>query len=114
MAQKENDAFTIQEKTHDPVTSDEDIGIHKTLAGFWYNLILSLISMVATIFVSGLLINYLYPFPESMGYKTAATAIFALFFSVFDLGTHMVMDRYIAEARINDPAKMVSFIQYFI
>ena len=37
-----------------------------------------------------------------------------MFFSLFDLGTHNTMDRFIAEAAIKDQSRMVKYIQYFI
>jgi hypothetical protein len=92
----------------------DEIGFHRPLAGFWYKIAFMLFSMIFGIALSGIYFKYLYPFPESMGYRTAATAIFGLFFSVFDLGTHMTMDRFIAESRIKNPARMVNYIQYFI
>src|SRR5512137_308807 len=90
------------------------IGFHKPLAGFWYNLIFSLISMFIGLFVSGIIVNIFYPYPESNGYRNLAGGIFGLLFTIFDLGTHMTMDRFIAEARIKNPARMLNYIQYFI
>ncbi len=92
----------------------DEIGFHRPLGGFWFKLAFMLISLVFGLAVVGFYYKYLYPFPESMGYRTAATGIFSLFFSVFDLGTHMTMDRFIAETNIKDPNKMVKYIQYFI
>nr|MDO8087974.1 hypothetical protein [Candidatus Sigynarchaeum springense] len=92
----------------------EAIGFHKPLAGFWYNLIFSLISMVLGLFISGVIVNIFYPYPESNGYRNLTGGIFTLLFVMFDLGTHMTMDRFIAEARIKNPARMLNYIQYFI
>ncbi|NMC04053.1 MAG: hypothetical protein GYA24_02515 [Candidatus Lokiarchaeota archaeon] len=90
------------------------IGFHKPLAGFWYNLIFSLISMILGLFISGVIDNIFYPYPESNGYRGLAGGIFGLLFTIFDLGTHMTMDRFIAEARIKNPGRMLNYIQYFI
>jgi hypothetical protein len=92
----------------------ESIGFHKPLAGFWYNLSFSLISLVMGIFITGIIVNVFYPYPESNGYRNVTGGIFALFFLVMDLGTHMTMDRFIAEARIKNPKKMLHYIQFFI
>jgi hypothetical protein len=66
------------------------------------------------IFVGGFLYNLMYPFPESLGYKTAATAMFGLFFQVWDLGTANVVNRYLGENSVKNPQKMILVIQYFI
>ncbi len=60
------------------------------------------------------LYGFLYPFPEAAGYRAAATAIFGLFFQAFDLGTANIMNRFLGEASIKDPSKMLNYIQYFI
>nr|MDO8109504.1 hypothetical protein [Candidatus Sigynarchaeota archaeon] len=92
----------------------DKIGFHRPLAGFYYNLIFSLISMIIGLFISGVIVNIFYPYPESNGYRNVTGGIFGLFFTVMDLGTHMTMDRFIAEARIKNPQKMLHYIQYFI
>jgi len=92
----------------------EAIGFHKPLAGFWYNLTFSLIGLVLTIFITGALVNIFYPYPESNGYRSVTSGIFALFYTIMDLGTNMTMDRFIADARIRNPTKMMQYIQYFI
>ena len=99
-----------------PPPSDlwEDIGFHKLLGWFWYRLVLMLISMVSSIVIAGYLLGFFYPFPESASYRDVSSGLFMVFFRLFDLGTHMVMDRFIAEARIKDPKKMLHYIQYFI
>ena len=92
----------------------EEIGFHKPMASFWYNLILNLINLMLGIVLSGVLLNLFYPFPESRGYWSSAVGIFVLYFRIFDLGTNMVMQRYIAEARIQDTQRMLQYIRYFI
>ncbi len=67
-----------------------------------------------SIFLTGIIVNIFYPYPESNGYRNVTGGLFVLFFLVMDLGTHMIMDRFIAEARIKNPKKMLHYIQFFI
>jgi hypothetical protein len=92
----------------------DEIGYHKPLAGFWYRLVLQLIAILISAVLTGSLLSYFYPFPESWGYRDIAAGLFTLFFVTFDLGTHMCMDRFIADAQIKDPGKMIKYIQFFI
>lgn len=92
----------------------EEIGFHKPLAGFWYNLFFSLVSLILGIFITGVIINIFYPYPESNGYRNVTGGIFTVLFVVMDLGTHMTMDRFIAEAHIKNPERMLHYVQYFI
>ncbi len=114
LKQNEQEKEKIDMSTVDKDQLWDEIGFHKALAGFWYKLIFSLFSMIFGIAIIGLYYKYLYPFPESAGYRSAATGIFGLFFTVFDLGTWACMDRFIAEAQIKNPKRMVHYIQYFI
>lgn len=92
----------------------DEIGFHKPLAGFWYNLFFALISQMLSIFLASIIIQIFYPYPESNGYRGVTGGIFTLFFTIMDLGTHMTMDRFIAEAAIKSPSRMLQYIQYFI
>jgi len=92
----------------------DQIGFHKLLAGFWYNITYTLIGILLSATLMGALMNMFYPFPESLGYKQMVWQTFSVVFLAFDLGTGMVMDRYIAKENITNPRKMMKYIQYFI
>ncbi|MHA1370284.1 MAG: hypothetical protein ACTSRA_11285, partial [Promethearchaeota archaeon] len=92
----------------------ENVGFHRPLAGFFYNLPFYLMTIIIGLAFTSFIWKLLYPFPESMGYRAAATGIFALFFQVFDLGTANIMNRFIGESNIKNPRKMLGYIQYFI
>ncbi|MHA1683369.1 MAG: hypothetical protein ACTSUE_20685 [Promethearchaeota archaeon] len=92
----------------------ENIGFHRPLAGFFYNLPFYILLLILGIAFLSIIYNVLYPFPESMGYRNAATVIFSLFFYSFDLGTANLLNRFIGETNVKDPKKMVQYIQYFI
>ncbi len=109
-------------KPSSPVPSEEvstqelwdKIGFHKPLAGFTFNLIFAVISQIISVFIAGILVNIFYPYPESNGYRNVVAGIFTLFYTTMDLGTHMIMERFIAESRIKNPQRMLQYIQYFI
>ncbi|MEX2681034.1 MAG: hypothetical protein Q6373_005500 [Candidatus Sigynarchaeota archaeon] len=92
----------------------QNIGFHRPLAGFFYNLVFYFFGIFFGIFIGSYLYNLMYPFPESLGYKTAGTAMFGLFFQIWDLGTANVINRYLGENSVKDPQKMIGVIQYFV
>ncbi|MFX0099781.1 MAG: hypothetical protein ACFFCS_09370 [Candidatus Hodarchaeota archaeon] len=113
----ENPAFPGEVEGENPEKPSElweQIGFHKPLAGFFYNLTFSLITMLFGVFMTGAIIQIFYPYPESNGYRGVTGGIFSVFYVVMDLGTHMTMDRFIAENRIKNPGKMLQYIQFFI
>ena len=107
-----------EEKPHEEDLSNDEIwaniGFHRPIGGFFYSLPLTLISIIIGIGLLGFFYGYLYPYPESIGYRGAAIGIFALMFQLFDLGTADIMNRFIGEYSVKDPKKMLLYIQYFI
>jgi hypothetical protein len=101
-------------KSIDTETVWNNIGFHRPIGGFFYDLPFRLFQIILGIALAGFIYGFLYPFPESMGYKAAATGIFSVFFQIFDLGTAYLMDRFIGETNVKNPKKMVQYVQYFI
>ncbi len=91
----------------------EEVGFHRQLAGFWYNIVFSLLHIVIGATVGVVLYPIMYPFPETLGYYDSATAVFVAIFVAFDLGTSNMMNRFVG-ANINNPTKLVQYLQYFI
>ncbi len=102
----------VQGKT----TSDlwDQIGFHKPMAGFWFNITYTVIAIAASAVLMGYLMSVFYPFPESIGYRDIAYNLFGFLFLLFDIATGAVMSRFIPEVNIRDPEKLLHFIQYFI
>jgi hypothetical protein len=92
----------------------EEIGFHKPIAGFWFRFVFIILEIIIYISIAAPLITYLYPFPESFAYKDTVWGLLRLTFVAFDIGTAGTMDRFISEARINNPTRMIKYIQYFI
>lgn len=100
-----------------PLTKEElwqNVGFHKALGGWWFGLIFLIINMFTGIFVTSAVISYFYQYPSSIAYVNATNTLFALLFFAFDIGTAGLMDRFIPEARISDPMRMIYYIRYFV
>src|SRR6056297_1847345 len=66
----------------------DKIGIHRSLASFWFNFILLIIAAAPALLLnSWLLPNYILPFPEALGFRTLTIGYFGLFFSIMDFAT---------------------------
>jgi hypothetical protein len=92
----------------------DQIGFHKPMAGFWFNITYTIIGIAASAFLMGYLMSVFYPYPESMGYRDIAFSMFGFLFMLFDIATGSVMSRFIPEVNIKDPEKLLHYIQYFI
>ncbi|MHA1793847.1 MAG: hypothetical protein ACTSVI_14485 [Promethearchaeota archaeon] len=92
----------------------DEIGFHRPVAGFWYRLVLELLTILIPIFFVYFMLKEIYPYPTSRGYSSAFTGLFLLIFQVFDIGTFNTISRFIADENIKRPDRMVAYIQYFI
>nr|MDO8116360.1 hypothetical protein [Candidatus Sigynarchaeota archaeon] len=70
-------------------TSDlwDQIGFHKPMAGFWFNITYTVIAIAASAVLMGYLMSVFYPYPESMGYRDIAYNLFGFLFLLFDVAT---------------------------
>ena len=92
----------------------DEIGFHKPMAGFWFNVVYTIIGIIISAVVMGYFMSYFYPYPASLGYKDVANNLFGFLFLVFDVATGSVMGRFLPEVNIKNPEKMLRLIQYFI
>ena len=94
----------------------EHVGFHRPLSGFFYNYLLSLIVMIPFNFVFTFYIerNYINPFLEARGAWAAVTQFMGFFFALLDLGTGQAMVKYFAEYRVREPARAITYAQFFI
>lgn len=87
----------------------EDIGYHRVLGGFYYNIIFAVL-MVGYV----LLLPLLIPYAESMGYYNILTGIFKSLFTLADFGLASALSRFIAEYRVKDPERTIQYVRFFI
>jgi hypothetical protein len=104
----------IDDKTDSVNDLWDQIGFHKPMAGFWFNILYTLIAIVLSSVLMGAFMNAFFPYPESLGYKDVAANLFGFLFMLFDIATGAVMNRFIPEVNIKNPEKMLHLIQYFI
>ncbi|MBN2151046.1 MAG: hypothetical protein JW839_06365, partial [Candidatus Lokiarchaeota archaeon] len=91
------------------------IGYHRALGQFWWNYVLTLLmAVVALLFFSVLIPNFLLPFPEVFGFYGVVTGLFSLFFTVLNAGTGDVVTRYVSEHSVDNPRKCLEYIRFFI
>ncbi len=105
-----------KEEIMDEVKPDdpwEEVGFHRQLAGFWYNISFSMLHIVIGATVGVMLYPIMFPFPECDGYYRTATNVFVAIFVAFDLGTSNMMNRFVG-ANTHNPDKLVKYLQYFI
>lgn len=87
----------------------ENIGYHRIIGGFFYNVIFALIAVGYS-----LLLPLLIPYSESLGYYNILTGIFSSVFTFADFGLGSALSRFIAEYRVKDIRRTIQYVQFFI
>lgn len=92
----------------------EEIGIHRNIGAFWYNFSLTILTLLISLSFLSLLARYLYPYPEMKGYLKVADGFFAIVYQLFDMGTAFGIELFISKYRVQEPKRMIKYIQWFI
>lgn len=87
----------------------EDIGYHRIIGGFFYNIIFAIVALGYS-----LILPLVIPFSESLGFYNILTGIFSSIFTFADLGLASALSRFIAEYRVKNPARSIEYIRFFI
>jgi O-antigen/teichoic acid export membrane protein len=99
--------------------SEKDIlwnsaGMHRPIASFWYNYIFILVAAIPAVLVIGYLIpSVIMPDPASLGMATIVTTFFQFLFTVFDVGTGLALERFVAEHAVKNPKRAIRYLQFF-
>jgi len=103
-----------------PVEDKEELwkktGFQRILGGYWHNYIFVLGTMVFGLLILGVLFpNYILPFPEALGFRSVVTSLFALMFTIFDVGIGSAVTRFVAEfVGVGKIKKGLSYVRFFI
>lgn len=93
----------------------QEIGFHRPLSGVLYNLVIIFAAAGLGILLTVWLIpNYILPFPEALGFTNITMQVFAVYFTLLDLGIGASIQRFVAEENVRDPLKSIQYIQFFI
>jgi O-antigen/teichoic acid export membrane protein len=92
----------------------EEVGFIRPLAGFQMVVAAIYLGIIPILIFATLLLNYILPFPQSIGMTSWVNGAFSLLFTIFDLGTGIAMVKYFSEYRVKDPAKAMQFVQFYI
>jgi O-antigen/teichoic acid export membrane protein len=91
------------------------IGVHRSIASFWFNFVLLLLTAIPMLLLVGFVLpNYILPYPEALGYRTITIGYFALFFSLMDLSTGSACERYVAQYAEIDPTRAMHYLSFFM
>lgn len=92
----------------------EVVGFQRPLAA--YMLVVSgiVVGFIPLLIVMHFQLSNFTPFPQAMGIQHWVTLAFGFAFTVFDLGTSVAMIKYFAQYRVDDPAKAMKYIQFYL
>jgi O-antigen/teichoic acid export membrane protein len=91
-------------------------GFQRVLGGYWFNYVFNLGVLVFGLIVMAVIFpNYILPFPEAMGFRSVVTSLFALMFTLFDVGIGSAVTRFVAEhVGRGHIRKSIEYLRFFI
>ncbi len=94
----------------------EVVGFHRPLSGYIYNYLLNLVVLIPFNFLVTFWIdrNFINPFLEARGAGQAVGQVMLFLLPLLDLGTSQAMIKYYAEYRVKEPARAITYMQFFI
>jgi O-antigen/teichoic acid export membrane protein len=94
----------------------EIIGFHRPLSGFIFNYLLNIALIIPFNFVVSFWLDrtFVNPFLEARGAGGAVAQVLLFLIPLLDLGTSQSTVKYFAEYRVRDPARAMSYVQFFI
>jgi hypothetical protein len=94
----------------------EIIEFHRPLSGFIFNYLLNIALMIPFNFVVSFWLDrtFVNPFLEARGAGSAVAQVLLVVVPLLDLVTSQSTVKYFAEYRVKDPARAMSYVQFFI
>ncbi|MHA1734538.1 MAG: hypothetical protein ACTSU5_21590 [Promethearchaeota archaeon] len=90
------------------------VGVHRLLGGYWHNFSLDLGSLILGFLMLGVFLPLVLPYSETLGFQSVVSSLFALTFTLFDMGVGNAVSRFVAERSARDPRGAVRYVQFFI
>ncbi|HMF30137.1 MAG TPA: polysaccharide biosynthesis C-terminal domain-containing protein [Candidatus Lokiarchaeia archaeon] len=101
-----------KEEMQDTSSEWEQVGIHRQISQFFFNLILSFIVAVPGLTLSLYIYpNFIQPYPQVVGWQNLTGGFFGILATIFDLGIGAATVKFFAQYRVKDPQKAVRFLQ---
>ncbi|MBD3352094.1 MAG: hypothetical protein GF364_11460 [Candidatus Lokiarchaeota archaeon] len=92
-----------------------EIGIHRSIASFWYQFVLLLLAAAPGLLMYGYIIpNFILPYPDALGYQSFTVTFFAVLFDLMDVATKPACERFVAQYAEINPKKALKYVQFFM
>ncbi len=104
-----------KEEKEDTSSEWEQVGLHRQISSFFFNMILSFLVAVPGLVMSLYIYpNFIMPYPQVPGWQALAGGFFGILGTLTDLGVGGACVKYFAEYRIKNPQKAVRFLQLLV
>ncbi len=105
----------LKDEKQDTSSEWEQVGLHRQISSFFFNMILSFLVAVPGLVMSLYIYpNFIMPYPQVPGWQALAGGFFGILGTLTDLGVGGACVKYFAEYRIKDPQKAVRFLQLLV
>ncbi|MBN1582658.1 MAG: hypothetical protein JXA89_18250 [Anaerolineae bacterium] len=96
-------------------TAWEEIGFHRPLAGFMFAMMMGILLFIPLIIYQNLVLpTFILPSAQAFGLMGRVGQVFALAWTLFDVGTSIAFIKFYSQYRVHNPRRAVQYGQLFI
>ncbi|MBN1640039.1 MAG: hypothetical protein JXA09_02295 [Anaerolineae bacterium] len=96
-------------------TEWEEIGFHRPLAGFLFAMMMGVLLFIPLIIYQNMILPaFILPSAQAFGLIGRVGQVFALAWTLFDVGTSVAFVKFYAQYRVHDPRRAVQYGQVFV
>ena len=104
-----------QFKAREAETDWEEIGFHRPLAGFLFAMMMGVLLFIPLIIYQNMILPaFILPSAQAFGLMGRVGQIFALAWTLFDVGTSTAFVKFFSQYRVHDPRRAVQYGQVFV
>lgn len=97
-----------------PKAGFDKVGFARPLGGFFMEFSYAIIGAIFLALTFSQFLRILYPYPDSKAYASVGNILFSFLFFIMNIPTGFSLERFVAEYRIKNPAKMIQFIRFYV
>jgi O-antigen/teichoic acid export membrane protein len=96
-------------------TAWEEVGFHRPLAGFLFAMMMGVLLFIPLIIYQNMILPaFILPSAQAFGLMGRVGQVFALAWTLFDVGTSVAFIKFFAQYRVRDPRRAVQYGQVFV
>jgi O-antigen/teichoic acid export membrane protein len=98
-----------------PSAAWEEVGFHRALGGFLFAMMMGVLLFIPLVIYQNMILpTFILPSAQAFGLVGRVSQIFAVTWTLFDLGTSVAFVKFYSQYRVRDPRRAIQFGQVYV